>query len=440
MRRAALLLGWLCAAGCWGPSSAPEAALEAAADGEGGPDLPGKWSKLRPRAREELDAGQRAEIAALEALGYADGTVPARTERVVTVHDRARAVQGLNLYASGHAAEATLTDMDGAVLHTWKTTWAQAFPSSKLPSGAPGTNHWRRVKLLPEGGLLGIFEGRGLVRLARDGGLVWALSNHAHHDLARVGADQLWVLTREADVLPAYDARRPVLQDFVETRTLDGALVGRFSLLEAMLDSPFADQVPAPGGARDGDLFHTNSIEVLDGSLAAAHPAFAAGNLLVSMRNLDRIGVVDARTHRFVWVGNASGADRFARQHDAHALAPDRVALFDNQGGGRGARAMIYALPGLTRVWSWEGAPDDPLRSATLGTVQALSGGNLLITESEGGRALEVTPSGDVVWEMYNPHRAGANGEFIAALFEVVRLAPEEVPWLARGAGDRADL
>jgi hypothetical protein len=439
MRRAALLAGWLVAAGCWGarsgseaaPGAAPEPTEVASEEGDG-PDVPGKWSKLRPRAREELDEGQRAEIAALEALGYADGSVPARSERVVTVHDRARAVQGLNLYASGHAAEATLTDMDGAVLHTWKTTWATAFPSSKLPAGAPGTNHWRRVKLLPDGGLLGIFEGRGLVRLSRDGSLVWALPNHAHHDLAQVRGDQLWVLTREADVLPAYDARRPVLQDFVEARSLDGALLWRFSLLDAMLDSPFADQVPPPGGARDGDLFHTNSIEVLDGAVAGAHPAFAAGNLLVSMRNLDRVGVVDARTHRFVWVGNAAGADRFARQHDAHALAPDRLALFDNQGSGRGARAIVYALPGLTRVWSFDGAPGDPLRSATLGTVQPLPGGNLLITESEGGRALEVTPAGEVVWEMYNPHRAGANGEYIAALFEVVRLAPDEVPWLAR--------
>ncbi len=435
MRASALRIGLAACVAVWGMAcgrAAPPPAEPPEAEAADGPDVPGKWSKLRPRAREDLDAGQRAEIAALEALGYADGTVPARTERVVTVHDRARAVQGLNLMSSGHAAEAALVDMDGAVLHTWKTTWAAAFPGSTLPAGAPGTNHWRRVKLLPDGGLLGIFEGRGLVRLGRDSSLIWAEANHAHHDLVRVGADQIWGLTREADVLPAYDARRPVLQDFVEARSLDGALLWRFSLLEAMLDSPFSAEVPKAGRARDGDLFHTNSIEVLDGATAGAHPAFVAGNLLVSMRNLDRVGVVDARTHRFVWVGNASGADRFARQHDAHAIGPDRLMLFDNQGGARGARAMVYALPGLTRVWSWEGTPDEPLRSATLGTVQALPGGNVLITESEGGRALEVTPDGAVVWEMYNPHRAGADGEFIAALFEVVRLRPEDVPWATR--------
>jgi hypothetical protein len=44
---------------------------------------------------------------------------------------------------------------------------------------------------------------------------------------------------------------------------------------------------------------------------------------------------------------------------------------------------------------------------------------NALITESDNGRAFEVTPDGTIVWEFYNPHRAGAQDEFIAALFRV---------------------
>jgi hypothetical protein len=54
-----------------------------------------------------------------------------------------------------------------------------------------------------------------------------------------------------------------------------------------------------------------------------------------------------------------------------------------------------------------------------------------LITESDAGRAFEVTRAGEIVWEFYNPHRAGDDGEYIATLFEVVRL-PESFPvdWL----------
>jgi len=58
----------------------------------------------------------------------------------------------------------------------------------------------------------------------------------------------------------------------------------------------------------------------------------------------------------------------------------------------------------------------------TCGAADRLPNGNTLITESDGGRAFEVTQQAEVVWEFYNPHRAGDNREFIATLFEVIRL------------------
>ena len=60
-----------------------------------------------------------------------------------------------------------------------------------------------------------------------------------------------------------------------------------------------------------------------------------------------------------------------------------------------------------------------------------LKNGNTLITESDFGRAFEITREGDVVWEYYNPHRGGENDEFIATLMEVLRL-PADFPldWL----------
>ena len=64
-----------------------------------------------------------------------------------------------------------------------------------------------------------------------------------------------------------------------------------------------------------------------------------------------------------------------------------------------------------------------------------LSNGNTLIVESDAGRAFEVDRGGEIVWEYYNPHRAGPHGELIATLFDVVRL-PEDFPtgWTAPGA------
>ena len=70
-----------------------------------------------------------------------------------------------------------------------------------------------------------------------------------------------------------------------------------------------------------------------------------------------------------------------------------------------------------------------------MGTSQRLPNGNTLITESENGRAFEVVPGGDIVWEYNNPHRAGARGEYIGVLFEVDRL-PSDFPlgWLRSDA------
>jgi hypothetical protein len=54
-----------------------------------------------------------------------------------------------------------------------------------------------------------------------------------------------------------------------------------------------------------------------------------------------------------------------------------------------------------------------------------------LITESERGRAFEITPAGEVVWEFVSPHRGGRNSELVATLFELVRLDFNEVPFAA---------
>jgi hypothetical protein len=41
------------------------------------------------------------------------------------------------------------------------------------------------------------------------------------------------------------------------------------------------------------------------------------------------------------------------------------------------------------------------------------------------------------VWEFYNPHRAGENGQYIATIFELLRLSPEfPTDWVPGKAGD----
>jgi len=84
------------------------------------------------------------------------------------------------------------------------------------------------------------------------------------------------------------------------------------------------------------------------------------------------------------------------------------------------------------RAYLLENGDEIPFYSESCGTAQRLPNGNTLITESDGGRAFELTADGQLVWEFYNPHRAGEQQEFIATLFEMLRL-PEtfDTGWMS---------
>ena len=104
--------------------------------------------------------------------------------------------------------------------------------------------------------------------------------------------------------------------------------------------------------------------------------------------------------------------------------------MFDNLGNDGRARVIEFDPATREVEWLYEGG-ENGLSSMTCGSNQRLANGNTLITESDSGRAVEVTPDKKVVWEYYTPGRAGENGELIATLFEVVRL-PLDFPlgWL----------
>ena len=67
------------------------------------------------------------------------------------------------------------------------------------------------------------------------------------------------------------------------------------------------------------------------------------------------------------------------------------------------------------------------------GAARRQPNGNTLVTESCNGRALEVTPEGDIAWAFQTPHRAGDQDELVAVLFEVERISEDRVrSWLER--------
>jgi|GEM_PF-713911 len=60
-------------------------------------------------------------------------------------------------------------------------------------------------------------------------------------------------------------------------------------------------------------------------------------------------------------------------------------------------------------AWTYSEGPDGSFFSPIVSSVQRLPNGNTLIGEGSTGRALEVTPAGEIVWEYVNPVDAGDN-------------------------------
>ncbi len=377
----------------------------------------GRFRAARTTDRPAAVKLTQAQAEAMRAIGYESGTTVAPTEAGVTVYDRQRAQPGLNLVTDGHDAVALLMDMEGRTLHRWHLDYEAAFPDENLPDLLDQPkSFWRRAMPLANGDLLAIYEGIKLVKIDRDSRLLWSLAN-AHHDVDVAADGRIYALTREWQPHP-HKPNTKRMTDFVTIVDPDGTVVKAVSILEAIKGSPYVTLLD--GVNRGLETFHTNTVEVLDGSLADKIPAFAAGNVLVSLLIQDAIAVIDMDAEEVVWAYRGL----WRKQHQPTVTDRDTIMVFDNIGNQGRSRVVEFDPTTLEVVWLYDGGAKG-LLSLTCGSNQRLANGNTLITESDAGRGLEVTPDQQIVWEYYTPHRTGGNNELIASLFDVIRLPPD---------------
>jgi hypothetical protein len=399
----------------------------------------GRWKKFRQNSvvgeqpADALTEKQMETMRQLEALGYLSGVSAAPAISGVTRHLRHRTAPGLNFYVSGHAPEATLIDMEGAVLHRWSYEYRAAFPE-----GRPPKTHWRRAHMYENGDLLALWEGRGLIRLNKDSDLIWKYSQKPHHDIFVTENGKIYVLARKARVIPSIHETEPVLEDFIDLLDENGKLLKRLSILDCIQNSDYhesvveilQEQVASRLSLKrklPGDIFHTNTIEVFDGTQEGVSPVFRKGNLLISLRTPSIVAVIDPEKEKAVWVSTGI----WRHQHDPFLLTNGRMLMFDNEGNQGSSRVIEFDPFSQQVFWKFEGNPPGRFHSKCCGAVQRLGNGNTLITETDNGRALEVAPDGTVVWEFVSPHRAGENNELIAALYDMVRVPEEwDCAWL----------
>ena len=373
-------------------------------------------------SQREISETDQAMLNELLALGYLEGSNEAPAGTNVIIHDREAAYPGLNLMVSGHGPEAILFDMDGKVLHRWRYAYKQAWPDSTRKTWFRSDRYWRRAHLFENGDLLAIFDGLGLLKVDKDSNLLWTFDGHAHHDLFVTRKGLIYTFAHVAKVLPEVHPTNLVLEDFIVILSPDGKELSRISLFESLRSSEYAHWLEF--SREKGDIFHTNTIEVLDGRLAPVSEHFEAGNVLVSIHGLDAIAVVDLRKQKIVWGMRGP----FKLQHQPTALDNGNILIFDNLGGPPNRSRVIEIEPMTGEiVWSYQAEEENEFYTFCCGSSERLPNGNTLITDTAGGTVFEVSPDKEIVWQYRSPYRTGDDEELVASLFEVVRL-PADFP------------
>lgn len=410
--------------------------------------------KLPPYA--SLNAAKDAAVALKDKYWQAEEPFTYPTRRAqggVVAWDRAATDPGYTLM-TGYFGEgqfgARLIDMEGRVVQSWKVAFSDVWPGEAphIRNRAPDRLvAWHGVRLYPNGDLLFNFQGGnfpgggGLVRVDKDSRILWKIARNTHHDIAPRADGTMAVVAHNwrEDGIPACRGLLdpPYHEDSILTVTEDGQVQGEQSVLGALCRSQYRglfsitglDVTSWRGLLAGDDPTHLNNVDVVSPEQAAVFPMARAGDYLLSLRNMNAVGLLDPASGLFRWVS----AGQFARQHDPDILPDGSLLVFDNLGGGDRRSRVVAVDPATQAVrWSFSGSDADPLWSEKMGNQQLLPNGNVLITESWGGRLLEVTREAEprVVWEYVNLLRGGDGAARVGLISQSLRYKPSEVPFL----------
>jgi hypothetical protein len=381
---------------------------------------------------------------------------PARTEqRGVTIYKRGQAYNGFTLYTSGHAQKAFLIDMQGKVVHAWSLPLSRIWKGSRWDKAKrklrpPGFITWEYAYMYPNGDLLALIVGMGdtpwgygVVKMDKNSKVIWKYWDYTHHHLDVANDGKIYVLTNNIrnNVIKGYEHLAPPrIDDSVVVLSPDGKPLKKVSIMDALLRSPYGRMLHAIAWNIKSDILHTNSIEVIDHEAASHLPFAKPGQVLLSLRGIDAVAVLDLDKGTMVWALQGS----WHRQHDADMLPNGHILLFDNWGhyGPGGASRVIEFKPATCKiVWTYSGDDQRFFNSRIRSDQERLPNGNTLITESDGGRLIEVTKKGEIVWEYVNPVRGGEGNNLVPVLyFGVHRIAPASLELSFRESFNASDL
>lgn len=350
------------------------------------------------------------------------------------IHNREAMAPGLTLIAGmgpNNDLMMKVVSADGAVIHEWEINWFEQWPEplhlpkSARPKEKPGT-HTHGVVFTEAGDVVFNFERNGMISLDVCGQVNWRLGERTHHSLYWDADRQSYWTT---SLRPYGDGPSPypnLAQGFQDNTIMeveaDGKVRREFSLVPLLIGQGlsgllYLSTIDNWGTSVSGDILHVNDVETFPASLQPG--VFAPGDIMVSIRNLNAILVLDGTTLaiKFISMG------KMLRQHDPDFIDGNTISVFDNNNlwphrrpqnettkGSLSSRIITIDARNDSVQERYKGTETQPFFTSIMGKHEWLPNSNLLLVESLTGRILEVSPSGELVWELFNVVQPGIVG------------------------------
>jgi hypothetical protein len=175
------------------------------------------------------------------------------------------------------------------------------------------------------------------------------------------------------------------------------------------------ENYPISLSQRRDEFAHANAISPLPN-----------GDILISFRRLNTIGLINRESGRMKWEHRD---DSWGMQHDCELLANGNITLFANGcniDGNPFSRVIEFEPRTRRTVWEYRGRPSYTFFSPHISGAQRLWSGNTLICEGQWGRIFEVTPDKEVVWEYVSPFMGpDRHGDLSNEIFRAYRYRPD---------------
>jgi hypothetical protein len=151
------------------------------------------------------------------------------------------------------------------------------------------------------------------------------------------------------------------------------------------------------------DYFHTNYIQIIPkNKLEENDLRFKEGNLMIDLPSVGQIIIIDYETKKIVFGSNFKN---IVGQHCSQILSNGNILIFDNQYpfilNSKNKYSRVVEINPINNEVFWEYNLDEYSRFRSC--AQRLPNNNTLITISESGTVIEVTPNKKIVWKWSNP-------------------------------------